>query len=110
VRDVSGLGDLAFAAQRRAALAGRTHASFEDLRAAVELDRLPSDNAMLAAFSNSVARLAIPRLPRGSGAVRVAIAPESCEVIAEPLQVSRRSPAASDLVRSGAPLLAGVTG
>ena len=56
------------------------------------------------------ARLPIRHFTRGNGAVSEGVSPEPRKAVAEPLQVSRRSPAASDFVRAGAPLLAGVTG
>lgn len=49
-RDVSGLFDLIRDAQRRARKAGRSAATYQDLRDAYELDRVPTENAMAAAF------------------------------------------------------------
>ena len=64
---------------------------------------------MLAAFSESGARQSSRRPHRSLGALPAAEALQSCEPVAESLQVSRGSPAAGDFVRSGAPLLSGVT-
>lgn len=49
-RDVSGLFDLVRDAQRRARKAGRPQVSYQDLRDAYELDRVPSENALADAF------------------------------------------------------------
>src|SRR5262249_17754505 len=49
-RDVSALFDLVLDAKRRARQAGRSAVSYQDLRDAYEIDRVPSENAMAAAF------------------------------------------------------------
>lgn len=50
-RDVSGMFDLIRDAQRRARKAGREAISYQDLRDAYELDRVPSENAMAESFN-----------------------------------------------------------
>lgn len=49
-RDVSGLFDLVRDAERRARKAARSDVTFQDLREAFELDRVPSENAMANSF------------------------------------------------------------
>jgi hypothetical protein len=61
--DVSGLFDLVRDAQRRARKAGRNEPNFQDLRDAYEKDRLPTENAMAAAFT-------IPRVTKAAPAGR----------------------------------------
>ncbi len=53
-RDVSGLFDLVRDAERRARKAGRQSVTLQDLREAYKLDRVPSENALAAAFKRPV--------------------------------------------------------
>jgi hypothetical protein len=102
-RDVSGLFDLVHDAERRARRAGHSQVTFQDLRDAFELDRVPSENAMANAFKRPVYSR-----PGESSGEEITL-PEAGEPIAAPLQRSRRAPesefAAPDRGTS-APLLA----
>lgn len=52
--DASGLFDLVHDAEKRARKAGRMEVTFQDVRDAYNLDRLPAENAMAAAFAGPV--------------------------------------------------------
>jgi len=52
-RDVSALFDLVKDAKRRARIAGRDEATFQDLKNAYTLDRIPSENALATAFAGA---------------------------------------------------------
>ena len=76
-RDVSGLFDLVRDAERRARKANHPAVTYQDLRAAYDLDRVPCENAMANSFKR-------PILPRPS-AVEDTL-PESSEPAAATLQ------------------------
>jgi hypothetical protein len=84
-RDVSGLFDLVHDAERRARLAGHSHVTFQDLRDAFELDRVPSENAMANAFKRP-----LYSRPGESSGEEITL-PEAGEPIAAPLQPGRRA-------------------
>lgn len=81
-RDVSGLFDLVRDAERRARKAGEPIVTYQHLREAFELDRVPSENAMASAFK----RQAYAPEPNESENL-----PEGSEPIAAPLQRGRTS-------------------
>lgn len=80
-RDVSGLFDLVRDAERRARKAGHSEVTFQDLRDAYKLDRVPSENAMANAFKRSSE-------PLPSAVVETHL-PEAGEPAAAPLQRRR---------------------
>lgn len=80
-RDVSGLFDLVRDAERRARKAGHAAVTYQDLRDAFELDRVPSENAMANSFKRPI--------HTRPGAGEVATLPEAGEPTAAPLQRSR---------------------
>jgi len=78
--DVSGMFDLVRDAQKRARRAGRSEASLQDVRDAYQLDRLPAENAMAAAFAGPI------RTRRTSAAA----APQQISSAETPVPVPRR--------------------
>lgn len=98
-RDVSGMFDLVRDARRRARTSGRAEVTYPDLRDAYSLDRVPSENALAAAFKRPEGQQPGSPHPEDlqSHADRVAAPlPDASEAAAEPLQPSRTSPAATD--------------
>jgi hypothetical protein len=86
-RDVSGLCYLADDARGQAAKEGRSEANFQDFKRALEFDRLPSDNALAAAFARSVSRRRQPADdPIGDMPAEPLQAP--CEAVAERLPLT----------------------